>query len=233
VPVASRIEAYHPLSVAEQATAVKNMATAYYNRRAYLAFPADLWNAGVLYTSEFAAAAIAGLCSSVVPQQGLTFTQLVGFDDLPTVYSTFNAAQLDEIASGGTFIVMQDMVGSQVYVRHQISTKASGGNLNETELSLVKNLDAISYFFAGQLTQYIGRYNVTPELLTAIRTQVENGLAYLGSLTSVGLLGPMILLEGTQVRTIQQHPTLKDHIVIILQVALPAPLNVIEMHIVV
>jgi hypothetical protein len=97
----------------------------------------------------------------------------------------------------------------------------------------VKNLDAISYFFAGQLTQYIGRYNVTPELLTAIRTQVENGLAYLGSLTSVGLLGPMILLEGTQVRTIQQHPTLKDHIVIILQVALPAPLNVIEMHIVV
>ena len=233
VPVASRIEAYHPLSVAEQATAVKNMATAYYNRRAYLAFPADLWNAGVLYTSEFAAAAIAGLCSSVVPQQGLTFTQLVGFDDLPTVYSTFNAAQLDEIASGGTFIVMQDMVGSQVYVRHQISTKASGGNLNETELSLVKNLDAISYFFAGQLTQYIGRYNVTPELLTAIRTQVENGLAYLGSLTSVGLLGPMILLEGTQVRTIQQHPTLKDRIVIILQVALPAPLNVIEMHIVV
>jgi uncharacterized membrane protein len=41
------------------------MATAYYNRRAYLAFPADLWNAGVLYTSEFAAAAIAG--ASLLP----------------------------------------------------------------------------------------------------------------------------------------------------------------------
>jgi hypothetical protein len=233
VTVASRIESYHPLSVAEQATALANQSQAYYDRRIYNVFPPLLNSNGVSLTSEYAAAAIAGLCSSVVPQQGLTWTQVAGFDDLPLSYSYFNSTQLDEIAGSGTLIIMQEVAGGQVYVRHQISTAASSEDLNETELSLVKNLDSISYFFASQLRAYIGRYNVTPELLSAIRTQVESGLAYLGSLTSVGLLGPQILLEDTEILSVQQHPTLADRILIRVNVNLPAPLNVIELYLVV
>jgi len=233
VVVASRIESYHPLSVAEKATALAAQSQAYYNRRCYNVFPPSLGAYGETLTSEFAAAGVAGLCSSVVPQQGLTFTEMAGFDDLPMSYGLFNSTQLDEIAAGGTMIIMQETANGPVFIRHQISTRAASGILNETELSLVKNLDSICYFFSAQLAGYIGRYNVTPELLAALRTQIDSGLAYLGSLTNVGLLGPQINLEGSEIISLQQHPTLSDRIVIRVALALPPPLNVIEMHIVV
>ena len=233
VVVASRLESYHPLSVAEKATALAAQSKAYYDRRSYNIFPPTLNAYGEALTSEFAAAGVAGLVSACVPQQGLTFTELAGFDDLPMSYSLFNSTQLDEIAAGGTMIVMQEVANGPIFIRHQISTQASGGILNETELSLVKNLDSICYFFSEQLAGYIGRYNVTPELLAALRTQVKSGLAYLGSLTSVGLLGPQINLEQSELVSLQQHPTLADRIVVRMRIGLPPPLNVIETHIVV
>ena len=230
--VPSKIESYHPLSVAEQATAVANQSEQYFNRRVYNVFPSILNAFGVSLTSEYAACAIAGLCSSVVPQQGLTHIEVEGFDDLPLVYSTFSSAQLDEMAGAGTWIIMQEVAGGQVFVRHQVSTAASTEDLNETELSLVKNLDSISYFFVTQLRGYIGRYNVTPELLDTIRTQMDSGLNYLGSLTSVGLLGPQIILEGSEVVSVQQHPDFRDRVIIRVNLNLPAPLNVIELYLV-
>ena len=232
VTVPSKIESYHPLSVAEQATAVANQSEQYFNRRVYNVFPSILNAFGVSLTSEYAACAIAGLCSSVVPQQGLTHIEVEGFDDLPLVYSTFSSAQLDEMAGAGTWIIMQEVAGGQVFVRHQVSTAASTEDLNETELSLVKNLDSISYFFVTQLRGYIGRYNVTPELLDTIRTQMDSGLNYLGSLTSVGLLGPQIILEGSEVVSVQQHPDFRDRVIIRVNLNLPAPLNVIELYLV-
>lgn len=233
VPVASRIESYHPLSVAEQATAVAAESEQYMDRRIYNVFPALLNAFGVSLTSEYGACAIAGLCSSVVPQQGLTHIEVEGFDDLPMVYSTFSASQLDEMAGSGTLIIMQEVSGGTIFVRHQVSTAASTEDLNQTELSLVKNLDSISYFFVTQLRGYIGRYNVTPELLGAIRTQLDSGLNYLGSLTSVGLLGPQILLENSEIVSVQQHSTFRDRVIIRINLDLPAPLNVIELYLVV
>lgn len=142
---------------------------------------------------------------------------------------------MNTIAEGGTLILMQDTKGGQVYVRHQLSTAYKDGNLNTYELSMVKNLDSISFYFANLLAPFIGRYNVTPELVSVIRTQIQDGLNYLGSLTNVGLLGPQVILTNgnTEIRTIEQHPTLKDRIVAIVDIELPAPLNVIELHIVV
>lgn len=229
----SKVEAYHPYTTAEMADAIAVLSSGYYSRRVYNVFPDHGSNAGIVQTSEFIAAAVAGLCSSVAPQQGLTNIELLGFDDLPMVYSTFNRTQLNKMAEYGTLIIMQDIVGGKVYVRHQVSTKASGNNLNETELSITKNLDSISYYFAGVLSPYIGRYNVTTELLGAIKTTLYDGLSYLGSYTNVGLLGPQIDLETTEIVTLQQHPTLKDTVVCTINVGMPAPFNVMQLSLVV
>jgi hypothetical protein len=199
----------------------------------YCVFPTQLGAFGVIQTAEFAAAAVAGLCSSVVPQQGLTNIEVNGFDDLPMVYSTFSRAQLNTMAGSGTFILMQDVAGGTIYVRHQVSTATKDGNINTTELSITKNLDSVSYYFASRLQPFIGRYNVTPELINVIETQINDGLMYLGSFTSVGLLGPQLILTNTKIRSIQQHPTLLDHIIVIVDLQLPYPLNVIELHLVV
>jgi hypothetical protein len=233
VVVGQRIEAYHPLSTAEKATAVATISKSYGDRRIYHVFPGNLGQFGTYIGAQYGAAAVSGLCSSVVPQQGLTNIQINGFDDIPYSYGLFSQAQLDEIAEGGTFIIMQETAGGEIYVRHQLSTATFDGNLNTSELSITKNLDSVSYYFTEILRPFIGRYNVTPELIEVIRTNIQNGINYLGSLTSVGMLGPQVLLDGTSIRSIQQHSTLRDRIVVVIDVQLPYPINVIELHLVV
>lgn len=235
IPVANKIEAYHPLDVQEQADMIKAISEGYANKRMYCVFPGHLGKYGTYVNAAYGAAAVAGVVGSVVPHQGLTNIELNGFNDVPLAYGTFDYDQLNSIASGGTLIIMQDTKAGSVYIRHQISTATKDGNLNTTELSMVKNLDSISFFFADLLKPFIGRYNVTPEMVSVMRTQVQDGLNYLGSLTSVGLLGPQIILSNgkTKIRTFEQHPTLKDRLLAIVDLELPAPLNVIEFHIVV
>jgi hypothetical protein len=190
---------------------------------------------GVYVNAAYGAASVAGLVGSVVPQQGLTNIELNGYNDVPYSYGVFSYDQLNEIAGTGTLIIMQDTKGGTVYVRHQVSTAYQDGNLNTQEMSMVKNLDSISFYFAQLLAPFIGRYNVTPELVSVIKTQIQDGLNYLGSLTGVGMLGPQVILSNgnTKIVTIEQHPTLKDRILAIVNIELPAPLNVIEFHIVV
>jgi len=233
VTAATKVEAWHDFSVQEMADDVAATSSGFANRRVYHVFPDVLGAFGVSETAEFGAAAVSGLCSSVSPQQGLTNIELNGFDDLPRVYSTFSHTQLNKMAEYGTMIIMQDVAGGRIYIRHQVSTNTISGDLNQTELSVTKNLDSISYYFADRLEPFIGRYNITPELLAVLRAQIEDGLFFLGSFTNVGLLGPQVLLDGTEIRTVEVHPTLADHVVAIVDVQLPYPLNVLELHLVV
>lgn len=236
VGVAAKIEIWHDNSNAEVAAAVKAQSEAFGNRRLYRVFPNALYQDGVLETGVFGAAAIAGLTSSVPPQQGLTNIEVTGFDDIPAVYRTYSRSQLNTMAEGGTLILMQDQAGGRIYVRHQVSTATVDGNLLTQELSITKNLDAISYYFAAVLEPFYGRYNITPELLDVIETQVQNGLNFLGSdQVSVGLLGPMVILENdyTKIRSIEQHPTLRDQILITVDLELPLPANVVQLKLVV
>lgn len=233
VVTAQRTEVWHANSVAEIATAVANMSLAYADQRVCHVFPGQLGRSGTYVDALYGAASIAGLVSSVPPQQGLTNIELIGFDDVPLTYGTFDQDQLDEMAEAGTLIIMQETQGGEIFVRHQLTTAAQDGNLNTTELSMVKNLDSISYYFANLLKPYIGKYNVTDDLITTIETEIQDGLNFLGSLTGVGLLGPQLDLENTLIRTVEQHPTLKDRILAIVELDLPAPLNVIELHLVV
>ena len=236
-PVATNapVEAYHNRSTPEVAAACKAIAEGYGNKRMYVCFPGNLGKFGPYVNAAYGAASVAGLVASVAPQQGLTNVELNGYDDVPYSYGMFSYDELNTIAEGGTLIIMQDIKAGSVYVRHQISTAYKDGNLNTTELSMVKNLDSISYYFSDLLRPFIGRYNVTPQLVSVLRTQIQDGLNYLGSLTGVGLLGPQVILENglTKIRTLEQHPTLKDRVVAIVDIELPAPLNVIELHIVV
>lgn len=229
----SRVEAYHPYTVQQRAEAYAAISESFYSARIYNVFPSQFSTGGVTQTGEFAAAIVAGLASSVPPQQPITNIEVNAVDDVPLVYQTFDPDQLNLMAGAGTLILMQDTPGDRVYVRHQVSTKASGGNLNETELSMIKNFDSVSYFFTNRLAQYVGKYNVSEPLLNVIDLVIRDGVDYLGSLTSVGLLGPQIILDETEIVGIQQHPALKDHIVATVNIGLPAPCNVIQLRLVV
>lgn len=233
VDLPTKVEAWHPYTLAEMADAYAAISSGFASRRIYNIFPSQLGSGGVVQSGEFGAAAVAGLASSVPPQQPITNIELNGFDDLPLVYQTFNRTQLNKMAEYGTLIIMQDIVGGRIYIRHQVSTKALGGNLNETELSITKNLDSISYYFAARYAPYIGKYNITPAMLNVIELVLRDGLNYLGSLTDVGLLGPQVILEETEIVGVQQDTELADHIIATVNLGLPKPFNVLQLRLVV
>ena len=225
------VEVTRVLSNPVRAQRVAARSSSLSSRRMYSIFPEEFYYNGVTLTSEFAAAAVAGLVSSMAPQRPLTNVELVG---IGTIQDRFGREDLNTMAEGGTFILAQDLEGGRTYVRHQISTQMADGNLYTSELSITKNLDAVSYYLSNLLSPFHGRYNITPELVRIMHATLYGGLEFLMSdRTGTGLIGPMLLTEGTAVREVTQHPVLKDQIVAIADVGLPVPNNVTQLRLVV
>ena len=220
-----RVEVYHKRSYAEMAEAIAAVSSAWASRRVYNTFPNVVSNAGKTFGGEFVAACCGGLVSSVLPQQPVTNVEINGIDDIPMVYQTYSRTDLNKIAEGGTFIVMQDLPGAKVYVRHQISTAYKENNLLTSELSITKNLDSISYLVAERFAPYIGKYNITPEIIEVLKVVMNKLLVELESSTSAGLYGPQVLQDGTEVVDISQDPVHLDHVNATVNLALPLPLN--------
>jgi len=224
-----KVEVYRKLTPEQQVQYIADISSSLATRRMYNVFPSVASTDGIAFTGEFIAAAAAGLASSVLPQQPITNVELNGIGDIPVVYQTYSRDQLNTIAAGGTFIVMQDRPGSQVYVRHQISTAYSEGNLMKSELSITKNLDSISYYFAELFAPMIGKYNITPELLNVIRSRLSTGLSYLETDTAAGLYGPQVIADGTEIVELRQSEVNRDHVYAKVHLNLPVPFNYFDL----
>ena len=224
-----KVELYRQLTATQQVKYIAAQSSQLATRRMYNVFPSVASNDGVSFDGSFLACAAAGLASSVLPQQPLTNVAINGVSDIPVVYQTYSKAQLDEIAAGGTFIIMQDRPNSQVYVRHQISTDYTSGNLLKAELSVTKNLDSISYYFAELFAPYIGKYNITPELITILDNVLGGGLDALETDTAAGLYGPQVIAEGTEVLYVRQSAVNRDHVEARVHLNLPVPFNYFDL----
>jgi len=179
--------------------------------------------------NEFAAATVAGLCCSVPPQQGLTNIEVLGFGNLSSMYRRYSQENLDTMAAAGTLIVTQDYAGGPVYVRHQLSTARVDNNLNTSELSLIKNMDSISYYFADMFKDMIGVTNITPDTLNVVKLRLQDGLDYLASNTAVGTIGPQLNTENTKINSVEVDGVLKDNINADVDLDLPKPFNVFNL----
>lgn len=226
-----RFRVVHERSRGEYVEAIAETSANFRDRRAYNVFPNTLRASdGNLVSGMYGAAAVCALACSVAPQQPITNVEIKGFTDLPDVYSKFSRDELNEIAAGGTLILMQEKPGGTVYVRHQISTAYRDGNLNTTELSLTKNLDSISYYFANRTSPYIGKYNITDDLLTEVRGVIEDGLTHLETTTETNkLVGPQVIAEGTEIRSLYRTAE-KDKAYCDLALNLPKPFNNFDLH---
>lgn len=222
----------HTMGRAEYVGAVATRSASFNDHRAYNVFPNSLRDTdGNVVPGMFGAAAVCALACSVLPQQPITNVEIKGFSDLHDVYSKYSREELNTIAGGGTLILMQEKAGGVVYVRHQISTADPSGNLNKTELSMIKNLDSISYYFANRCAPYHGRYNVTDDLLAELKGVITDGLAHLETTTEGNkLIGPQVLAEGTELRALYKDPSQKDHVVAQVALNLPAPFNNFDLY---
>jgi hypothetical protein len=206
---------------------VKHLANTFNNRRAVVVWCDNGKSAGVSIPNVYLAAEIAGLTSALLPQQGLTNTEITTIDSAPRMYTRYTQAQLDDVASHGALIVTQDSAADAVYIRHQLTTAPDKGILY-SELSCTRNLDNISYAVADLIKTYVGKYNITYTAIESITTDIKNLLDSYTSNSTNSLIGPALVRYENL--SVVQDPVALDRVVINVDYYLPAPLNRISVY---
>jgi hypothetical protein len=228
VSVAQRMEIYHNLNRNEVADDIAAQAGSLSNRRVVAVWPDQVGEAGTLQPGYYLAAAIGGLTSGVVPHQALTSVEVEGFDDFSRSYKFFNETQLNRMAEAGVWIVTEDRDGTP-FTRHGLTT--DNLDLNRREEMIRRNVDSISYLFLRSLRPYIGRTNATDSMVKRLENDVIKLLDFFKNNGNTAELGSQ-LIDGS-IRILRIHPLLRDRIEIVLDLVVPAPLNNIELHLVV
>jgi hypothetical protein len=233
VPVAEpqKIEIWHSQEKDELVTELKGIAQSYSDRRVCAVWPDLVGVGGNTVEGYYLCCALAGLASGVVPHQPLTNIEVTGFDDAAArTVNFFSDSQLDDLDDGGVWIVQEDKDG-RIHTRHALNTDVT--DVNSREESIRRNVDAISYLFLNRLSPFIGRSNVTPSMLDRLDYEVTQAVEYLKSTGYTQELGPQLIDGVIRTGYPRIHPLLADRIQIVMDIDVPAPLNNIELHLVV
>lgn len=230
ISVARKFSLQRSLTRNEEAIAFGEKSAAFGSRRVFHVWPDVIEDAsGEQIPGFYACAAIAGLISGVVPQQGLTNVAVEGFSDVTRTTDYMSESQLNEMAQRGTWIITRDPDSGQIFTRHQVSTDMT--DVNTRELSVTKNVDAISYTFLNNLKPFVGRANVTPRLLVQLQRTVYGTVDFLKAQGVTPTLGGMLV--SAEITELRQDTINLDQVVIVLNIAIPYPANVIELKLVI
>lgn len=183
-------------------------------------------NEFITLPSMYIAAEIAGLRTAVLPQQGLTNTEISLVSAAPSMYIKYTQEQLNLIAANGSFLVVQEYEDGPRFIRHQLTTKTDLGNLYYED-SVGVNVDEISFLVKYQLRPYIGRRNVNPETLRDIFEDMFRILS--NKTTDPGFgnsIGPSLI--GFTDLVVRINDVFKDRIDVSAKLEVPLPLNVID-----
>ena len=204
------------------------------SRRVNFVFPHTVKTAGVVKEGFFVAAALAGLRAGSLPHQPLTNVELLGFDDFTVSFVNFTPTQLNNLASQGTWIVTQDVIGGTPYIRHQLSTLGYsnvGDDPKFSEDSITTNVDSVSYGLQRALSPFVGKYNVNPASLALVKDSVIRQLQYQMLAAANTSAGPQLL--GYSILELGKSPLFKDRITARVELELPYPINRVTITVVV
>jgi hypothetical protein len=175
----------------------------------------------------YAACAVGGMTAGLPPHQGFTNIGMAGVKQLYNSNTYFTDDQLTELSQGGWYVLMQDTPSALPYCLHQLTTDVD--TLETGEFSVVKNFDFVSLFFSDIVDDFLGQYNVNDELLGLIKSALETGIDTLRLRRFAKIGAP--LLSG-RVNSVEVSPISGDRVVVGMDIGLPKPLNVIELHLV-
>ena len=219
------------LSKSGQVSALVATAQSLSSRRAIMVWPDLVDVAGVAggtaQPGYYLASAVGGMTSGLPSQQGFTFLGIAGVSQIYHSSNYFSDPQLTDLMQGGWYVFAQQTPSSIPYTIHQLTTDPA--TLQSGEYSIVKNYDYVAMSLVAVLTAFLGKYNVTPETLSFIRTAINDQLTTLRLRTLSRIGAP--LTDGNIV-SLAQSPLSADRVISKINLVLPAPLNVIELHLV-
>lgn len=219
------------LSKSQQAAAVAAMSSSFTSSRV---FHIQSDQAGVVVDGVtkylpgyYLACAEAGLVSGLPAQQSLTNIGVAGISNLGHSNRYFTRAQLNTMASVGTWLMVQEGDGTVPYSRHSLSTDMSV--LQYREIQQVKNIDYLSYFFHDILKAFPGKYNITPDTLQTLRTTIIAGAKLLQGKKLPKIGAPLI---DYSIKTLKQDDVNKDTIIVEMTVQMPTVANYINLYLI-
>lgn len=220
------------LTKAQQAAAVAAQSTTWNDERMVHVQP-DICGINVNGTvanlpGYYLGCTIGGLIAGLPVQQGLTNIAVAGVTNLSDSNFYFTRSQLDTMAAAGTLLMVQQTQTSTPYIRHQLTTNMTV--LNYREISLVKNLDYLAYYFVSILKGFIGKWNITKDSLNTLRQTITSGANLLMG-QSLPKIGPPLV--SYNIASLAQDTTEPDMVDCTLNVALADPLNYISLYLVV
>ena len=208
------------------AETVAAQSAAYASRRVYKVFP-DTCIATLSGTEEslpgfYLCAAICGMVARFPPQQGFTQMPMTGFTGVQGSNDSYSVSQLNVMAGGGTYIVVQDAEGAPLVSRHQLSTNLT--SIETRELSITKAVDYVAKFMRTALRNFIGTFNITQPFLDTLSTVIQG---MLGFLTENGII------LGGELNNLIQSEDSPDTVLVDVTLDVAYPCNYIRLTLVI
>jgi hypothetical protein len=205
------------------ATTAAAQGDAYNSRRTFLLFSGNVDTSidGVVtpVPGYYACAAIAGMVAELAPQQPFTRVSMTGFSRVYGTDDTFSENQMDTIADGGRYILINQ--GGRIASRHQRSTRSS--SIEARELSITKAIDFLAKGLRATNRVYIGRYVINPGFIDQL---VMSNEGFLARTVQAGVV------NGAALNSVLQDSNAPDTVLIEVTVAPAYPCNKIRITIV-
>lgn len=221
-----KYELVRPKTKAQQAEAVRDYASAFGSRRLVLLWPdvveIDISNVTSPVPGYIASAMVGALASGLAPQQPLSKIALTGIKSLvhSKIDGWFTRVNLNTMASGGVMIIHMDSDEDIAHIRHQLTTDMS--SVKTQEFSITKIIDYISIVIKQEFGVLTGIYNITPELLTKLRSK---GQAITQFFENQNDSRAGRLVNDFEFALIEQSPDSIDEVVSEADVDAPVPFN--------
>lgn len=227
VSTPQRIEVWRNLSLDEEVEIIGARAAAYGTRRVVAVWPDTIEAGGVSVAGYYLCAALAGLRSGVVEQQGLTATVVPGFDGTSRA-DRFNDTQLDNLAGYGVWIVSRNE-DQAIVTRHALTTDPSTLKLREEVIRVTT--DSLSYIAHAWFKPFVGKANLSKELLNRFYVEFNAMRSYAVERNKTSLLGGQ--LADLTLESLAIDPTQADTLVMSMTPVFNFPLNYPTIHIII
>jgi hypothetical protein len=205
-----------------KALAVQQTSQGFANRRVWSLFPdkcaATVNGIEQILDGFYMAAAVCGMIAKQPPQQSFTNFPMTGFTRVIGSNDTFSNPQLNVMAAGGTYIIVQDAPSTPLISRMALTTDMT--SIETRTDSITKIVDFCAKFLRSGLRNFIGRFNITQGFLDSLGHVIQ-GL--LGFLTESGVL------IGAQLNNIIQDTSAPDTVLVDCVLDVPFPCNYIRL----
>jgi hypothetical protein len=167
-------------------------------------------------------AGIVGMIAQQPPQQSFTNFPMTGYTRVIGSNDTFSESQLNQMAAGGAYIIIQEGAGTPLFSRMALTTNMT--SIETRTDSITKAVDFVAKFLRRALRIFIGRFNVTHGFLDTLGSVIQ-GL--LGFLVETGII------LGGRLNSIVQDEDAPDTVLVDIGVDPAFPCNFLRVTLVI